>query len=372
MTLNLEKPKQFAKQDPVLMASFALALISSIFTMPKLEYIDFRVLILLFNLMIIVAAFKNLKIFDALAVKLISKCRSYRSISFVLIFITFLSSMFITNDVSLITFVPLTIIVCNKANIKKAKIIVFQTLAANLGSSFTPMGNPQNLYIYSYYNIGPIEFFKITLPLLLISILFIGALIFRFPKEKLSIDIKPISITSKKHTIYFFILFIVILLSVFHIADYRLIFIITILVVFLIDKDLFKEVDYTLLLTFIFFYIFIGNVSSFDYIKNFMINLLSSKNSTFFSSIILSQVISNVPCTMLLSSFTSFKDYLLLGVNIGGLGTLIASMASLISYKLYNKEDNEGEKSYIHMFTFYNILGLLIITPLVLLLINLI
>lgn len=316
MTLNLERTKKFAKQDPVLIASFILALISSLFTLPKLEYIDFRVLILLFNLMIVVAAFKNLKIFDALAVKLISKCTSYRSISFVLIFITFLSSMFITNDVALITFVPLTIIVCNKANIKKTKIIVFQTLAANLGSSFTPMGNPQNLYIYSYYNINPIEFFKMTLPLLLISILFIAALILKFPKEKLSINIKPINITNKKQTIYFFILFIVILLSVFHVIDYRLVFIITALVVFIINKELFREVDYTLLLTFIFFYIFIGNVSSFDYIKNFMINLLSTKTSTFFSSIVLSQVISNVPCTMLLASFTSFKEYLLLGVNI--------------------------------------------------------
>lgn len=377
MNLVLHKPKSLVnliKKDPVLISSLMLAIISSIFTVPKIEYIDFKVLMLLFNLMIVVAAFKDFKILDSIAVKLILRCTSYRKLSFVLIFITFFSSMLITNDVALITFVPLTIIVCNKAHIKKAKIIIFQTLAANLGSSFTPMGNPQNLYIYSHFNIEPLEFFKITLPLLLVSLIFLLSLTLSFPKESLSIKISNLEITKKKQGICFFILFLVILLSVFHLINYIFVFIITVFMVLFINKDLFKKVDYSLLLTFVFFYIFIGNISSMDYIKNFMITLLNSGCSTFFTSIALSQIISNVPCTMLLSGFTDYKDFLLLGVNIGGLGTLIASMASLISYKLYNKECKEEEEkedvNYIRSFTFYNISGLIITIPAMLLLLS--
>jgi Na+/H+ antiporter NhaD/arsenite permease-like protein len=157
------------KKEALLIIASLLAIITSFFSLPKIEYIDFKVLILLFNLMIVVAAFKKLKIFDALAISVLSKCTSYRSISFTLVFLTFFAAMIITNDVALITFVPLTLIVANKAKINSLKIIIFQTLAANLGSSLTPMGNPQNLFIYSFFNINPLEFFKITLPLVMIS-----------------------------------------------------------------------------------------------------------------------------------------------------------------------------------------------------------
>ena len=369
MTVNTNLRLQtinFIKKDTVLFLSFILAIFSSLISIPKIEYIDFKVLVLLFNLMIVVAAFKKLKVLDSTATVLLKKCTSYRNIGIVLVLITFLSSMLVTNDVALITFVPLTIIICNKAKISPEKIIIFQTLGANLGSSFTPMGNPQNLYIYSYFNLSPLEFFKITLPLLLLSIIFLCILLLKMPKTKLTFDLEKVNITNKKEVIYFFILFIFILLSVFHLIDYMYAFILTVVVVFILDKNLFTKVDYSLLLTFVFFFIFIGNISSLDWVKIFMSNILEDKNNTYFSSIILSQIISNVPCTMLLSSFTENFKELLLGVNIGGLGTLIASMASLISYKLYI-EENKDNSTYIKRFTLYNILGLAIITPIILL-----
>lgn len=352
---------EFLKKECVLVIAVTLAILSSFISMPKLSYIDFKVLILLFNLMVVVAAFKELKVLDSIAIGLLKKCNTYTSISLALVFITFISSMIVTNDVALITFVPLSIVIARKANINVLKIVIFQTLAANLGSSFTPMGNPQNLFIYSFYNLSPIDFFKITLPIVILAVLFLVLLVFKDKKMNLSLDLEDVKIDNKRDVYLFGGLFLIILLSVFHVIDYKVTFLITIVMVLILNKKLFSQVDYSLLITFIGFFIFVGNISTMDVVKNFMEGILNSPKSTFLASVLSSQVISNVPATMLLSGFTDHFKELLLGVNIGGMGTLIASLASVISYKIYASEF--GNYNYMKSFTFYNILGLIIFVP---------
>ena len=352
---------EFLKKECVLVIAVTLAILSSFISMPKLSYIDFKVLILLFNLMVVVAAFKELKVLDSIAIGLLKKCNTYTSISLALVFITFISSMIVTNDVALITFVPLSIVIARKANINVLKIVIFQTLAANLGSSFTPMGNPQNLFIYSFYNLSPIDFFKITLPIVILAVLFLVLLVFKDKKMNLSLDLEDVKIDNKRDVYLFGGLFLIILLSVFHVIDYKVTFLITIVMVLILNKKLFSQVDYSLLITFIGFFIFVGNISTMDVVKNFMEGILNSPKSTFLASVLSSQVISNVPATMLLSGFTDHFKELLLGVNIGGMGTLIASLASVISYKIYTSEF--GNDNYMKSFTFYNILGLIIFVP---------
>lgn len=352
---------EFVKKECVLVIAVTLAILSSFISMPKLSYIDFKVLILLFNLMVVVAAFKELKVLDSIAIGLLKKCNTYTSISLALVFITFISSMIVTNDVALITFVPLSIVIARKANINVLKIVIFQTLAANLGSSFTPMGNPQNLFIYSFYNLSPIDFFKITLPIVILAVLFLVLLVFKDKKMNLSLDLEDVKIDNKRDVYLFGGLFLIILLSVFHVIDYKVTFLITIVMVLILNKKLFSQVDYSLLITFIGFFIFVGNISTMDVVKNFMEGILNSPQSTFLASVLSSQVISNVPATMLLSGFTDHFKELLLGVNIGGMGTLIASLASVISYKIYASEF--GNDNYMKSFTFYNILGLIIFVP---------
>ena len=352
---------EFLKKECVLVIAVTLAILSSFISMPKLSYIDFKVLILLFNLMVVVAAFKELKFLDCIAIGLLKKCNTYTSISLALVFITFISSMIVTNDVALITFVPLSIVIARKANINVLKIVIFQTLAANLGSSFTPMGNPQNLFIYSFYNLSPIDFFKITFPIVILAVLFLVLLVFKDKKMNLSLDLEDVKIDNKRDVYLFGGLFLIILLSVFHVIDYKVTFLITIVMVLILNKKLFSQVDYSLLITFIGFFIFVGNISTMDVVKNFMEGILNSPKSTFLASVLSSQVISNVPATMLLSGFTDHFKELLLGVNIGGMGTLIASLASVISYKIYASEF--GNDNYMKSFTFYNILGLIIFVP---------
>lgn len=356
---------QYIKNEVVLFIAIILALLTSFFSMPKLSYIDFKVLILLFNLMIVIAAFKEFNIMNYIASIFIKKCSSYKSLTIALISMCFFSSMIVTNDVSLITFVPLTLIICSSINVNPIKIIVFETIASNLGSSLTPMGNPQNLFLYSYFNISPIEFFKITLPLTLISLILLLIFTLKGKNYKLNVEISKTVIKNKKLSIIFFLLLIIILLSVFHIINYKIVFVITIITTIIFDKKLLIKIDYSLLITFIGFFIFIGNISSIESIRIFISNILNNNLTTYIGGIISSQFISNVPATMLLSGFTDSYKELLLSVNIGGLGTLIASLASVISYKLYSKEFKSESKLYLKEFTKYNFIFLVILAPII-------
>ena len=360
-----EKIIDFFKKEVVLIIATTLALISSLLSIPQIEYIDFKVLILLFNLMIVVAAFKELKVLDWIATYLLYKCKTSISLSFTLVFLTFFASMLVTNDVALITFIPLSLVLGKKSNLNTLNLIVFQTLAANVGSTLTPMGNPQNLFIYSYFNMSPFEFFKVTFPLTILSSFFLMITLLMLKRKKLDVILLKIEIKNFRHLIIWSILFAIILLSVFQVINYKLAFICTILVTLIINKSLLKKIDYSLILTFIAFFIFIGNISNLDKVKTLMNTLLSDSSTTYFTSIITSQFISNVPTTILLSPFTTFKDSLLLGVNIGGAGTLIASLASVISYKLFIKENPSLSFKYLKSFTIYNIIYLIIFIPLI-------
>lgn len=351
--------KAFLKKEMVLIVAMALALLTSLFVKPKLEDIDFKVLILLFNLMIVVSAFKEFKLLDYMAMHLLKRCRSERITLLSLVFMTFTSAMFMTNDVALITFVPFTLIIGQKIKKDMLKWIVFQTLAANLGSALTPMGNPQNLYIYTHYNVNNSAFLKAALPIMALGIVFLLLLIFREKNRELTFEMEEIFIKNKLLLSVYVLLFLIVLVSVFKWLDYRIAFFAVVSMSLLLKRDLFKRVDYSLLLTFIGFFIFVGNLSSVQWIKEGMEHFLRTPLRTYIGALGLSQIISNVPATMLLSRFTQHWEALLYGVDVGGMGTLIASLASVISYKLYVSEHKEKGGAYLKCFTIYNAIGLL-------------
>lgn len=362
----MQKIIYFLKNETVLVISVLLAVISSFFVSPSLQYIgyiDFKVLVCLFCLMILVSGFIKMNILDIISQKLLSKANSLREIYIIIIFLTFISAMIITNDVALITFVPLTLTILKMCDKMKYSIlfIVLQTISANLGSSLTPVGNPQNLYLFSFYNLSTIDFFSTTLPMVALGGVLLFLCVFLVKKESLKIDvIKSIQVHNKFNSIIYFILFIITVLSVFNIVSYQLVLAIVIISVLVLDKKLFKEVDYSLLITFVGFFIFVGNISNIDSLKVVFADIL--KNKELIISIALSQVISNVPAAMLLSNFTNNAKEILLGVNIGGLGTLIASLASVISFKIYSKEKEAKKGKYMIIFTSYNIIFLIVLT----------
>ena len=361
---GLMKIKTWIKKEIVLVVAVVLAVISCFWEAPKWSYIDFKVLLLLFNLMVVIAAFKEQLLLDYLAVNLLRHCQNSKQTGLVLVGITFVAAMFMTNDVALITFIPLTLIIGRKLKIVPIKWVVFQTLAANLGSSLTPMGNPQNLFIYTYYGVHLGEFLKVATGLVVLSAIFLGCLLLKERKTDITIVLEPVQMKVPKQLMVFLILFIIILCSVVGVLDYRIAFCITIIVTLLVNRHLLFQIDYTLLLTFIGFFIFIGNLAAIPAIKATLQSFLKEEGYTYLSGLVMSQVISNVPATMLLAPFTENWQELVLGVDIGGMGTLIASLASVISYKLFVKEYQQEAKAYFKSFTWYNVLGLILLAPL--------
>lgn len=360
----LNKFINVCKSDIVFTIAFLAAILSSLVAMPKTSYIDFKVLACLFNLMIVIKAFEKQKLLDKFAVSLINKCSDVHKLSLILVLLCFFCSMLITNDVALITFVPLTIIISNKCKINVGNMIILETLAANIGSSLTPMGNPQNLYIFSKYNLSISQFFSTLVFFTLIGVAWLLILSFRLKNEPIQVSINTIPTENRLKTLIWLVLFIIIILSVFSIINFKIAFILTIFSTFILDKKLILEVDYLLLMTFVSFFIFIGNISNISLVNNYMQSCLSSNTSTYVASITLSQFISNVPCSILLSKFTGNWKALLLGVNIGGIGTLIASLASVISYKLYIKDYPNEVKQYLLKFAGYSFVSLVIFASL--------
>jgi Na+/H+ antiporter NhaD/arsenite permease-like protein len=358
--MDLESVIKSLRNEVVFTVALILAIGTSFIAIPSSNYIDFKVLMSLFNLMLMVKAFEELKIMDKLAVKILSRYKSSRSVSLILVSLTFVSSMFVTNDVALITFVPLALIIGKKAKINIMDTIIFQTLAANIGSSLTPMGNPQNLFLFSYYNLHAGEFFKVTAPFVLIGGLWLFIINFKIDNITLDFNLNNIEVEDRKKGIIYGIMFVIIIMSIFNFIDYKMVTIITIIIVFIFNKELIVKIDYFLLATFIGFFIFIGNVSDSEVVHTFMKYFLESEEKTYFTALSVSQVVSNVPAAILLAGFTDNWREALLGVNIGGMGTLIASLASVISYKLYVTDFPNKYKEYLLKFSIYNFISLII------------
>ncbi|MBO5944417.1 MAG: citrate transporter [Clostridia bacterium] len=357
------KVKAFIKNEIVLIISFILAVISAFFITPNkeyFEYIDFRTLGLLFCLMIVMAGFNKLGIFKFIAEKMLTKVKTISGLSLILGLLCFFSSMVITNDVALITFVPFTITalkLSGKMN-KLIWIVTIETVAANLGSMLTPIGNPQNLYLFSAFNMSIEEFIFTILPYALLSLILVIISCLITDNGVVDTEKSESNITfSKIHIIIYSVLFFIALLTVFRVIPYIITLLITLIVIVLFDRKLILKVDYSLLLTFIFLFIFIGNLGEIKSISDFLKSIVSGNEVIV--GIISSQVFSNVPATILLSKFTENAKDLLIGVNLGGLGTLIASMASLISFKFVAKEKVNIVK-YILTFTVVNIVFLVL------------
>ncbi|KAA9023935.1 SLC13 family permease [Niallia endozanthoxylica] len=354
-------PLGFLKKDLVFTFSFILAVASCFVQMPKLEYINFHVMVSLFNLMIAIKALEELKVLDKFAITILNKSHNSRTVSSILIALCFVSSMFVTNDVALLTFVPLTVIISQKTGMPVSETIVLQTIAANIGSSLTPMGNPQNLFLFSHYDIKPFDFFAAVLVVAAVGIGLLFIFTMRLPKKQLKVELPSIPIANRYEAWIWGMVLAVIIASIFGFISQTISFLITVMAAVILNRNLLVKIDYLLLITFISFFVFIGNISNTEAIQTIANTGFQDSTSVFFSSIILSQFVSNVPAAILLANFTADWQPLLLGVNIGGLGTIIASLASVISYKIFIQAKPLESKKYLLTFSMYNIAFLIIL-----------
>lgn len=357
----MQKLKNYWRREPVLCIAVILAAVSSLYSRPQLAYIDFDVLAILLSLMLVVAELKEIRFLDWLAVELLNKCRSKRQLELVLLAVTYISSMFVTNDVALLTFVPLALVIGKTLKMDMERIIILQTLAANLGSMLTPPGNPQNLFLYAHYAYSAGSFFAVMAVPGLISLAYLLLLLFHGKDSVLKLELPKLQQPPKGILLLFLGLLLLNIGAVLHWFDKLLALLLTAGVVALCDWRRLREVDYSLLVTFAGFFVFIGNISHSPAVSYLQQSLMGSAQGTYLTGLLASQFLSNVPAAMLLAGLTKEADALLLGVNIGGLGTMIASMASVISYKLYAAEHPSQAGKYVRTFLYYNFLGLLLI-----------
>ncbi|MFR6393478.1 MAG: SLC13 family permease [Roseburia sp.] len=388
------KVKELFQKETVCCIAFLLAVISIFFVSPSknyISYIDFRVLALLFCLMAVVRGFSSIGVFTRLGTMLLTHVHSLRMLSALFIFLCFFFSMLITNDVALITFVPFTILVLSMTEQKKflIPVIVLETIAANLGSMLTPLGNPQNLYLYTISGLSIGAFVRIMLPYSFVSAILLLIFILFLPKDTVSTataantanstntvtasntsNVICEAVKARKNPRILFtaylILFLLCLLTVLHILPYQIMFLLVLTGFLLLDYRILKDVDYFLLLTFLCFFIFIGNMKQISLVHELISKLLV--HHEVLMGIGASQIISNVPAAILLSGFTDDYSALLIGVNLGGLGTLIASLASLISFKFYANSNGSDTRRFLGIFTLYNVifLGVLFVLSLIL------
>ncbi len=361
----MSKAIRFFKKNTVFCVAALAAFITAFFVPPDAEYLsyfDFRTLACLFLTLAVVSALGNVKFFTILARKLVLLSGNLRRLFLLLVVITFIGSMIIANDMALITFLPLGYFALSVTKNDKfmAYLFILQNISANLGGMLTPFGNPQNLYLYSFFEIPTAEFTAIMLPPFLLAIAMLAVFCFFVKPEKLSFHEDFPEKFHVKKTVLYIVLFAFSLLIVFRIIPFWLGLAVIPAVLFFVDKDALYEVDYSLLGTFFFFFIFSGNLARIDAVNEFFSFLL--EKDALIVSTLSCQFISNVPSAILLSRFTSDYHSLLLGVNIGGTGTLIASLASLITFSEFRILYPEQTKKYLALFTVINLIFLVVMT----------
>ncbi len=361
--------KQFIKQETVLIIAAILAVISMFFVHPDAQYadyIDLRTLAILFSLMAVMAGLRQQGVFDKMCQTLLAHTRNILQLIFVLVGMCFFGSMVITNDVALLTFVPFTFVVLKKLDANACAtlavpIVCMQTIAANLGSMLTPIGNPQNLYLYSKSGMSMGSFIALMLPYSLLSLILLIIWIAAFShKQKIkyacTFETVNANVPNQKIVIMDAVLFLICLLVVFRVLHYAIAFGVVLICNLFMDRNALKRVDYSLLLTFVAFFIFIGNLGRIPAFSEWLQNILDGREVLV--SVLASQVTSNVPAALLLSGFTTQTEGLIIGTNLGGLGTLIASMASLISYRQIARELPDKKGRYFGLFTVSNVIFL--------------
>ncbi|MBE5767059.1 MAG: citrate transporter [Clostridiales bacterium] len=358
----MKKAITYLKNEPVLIIAWILALASMFIVPPDSAYagyIDTHTLALLFCLMGVMASLQGIGFFRRAGEILLQKTRTSRQLEAVLIFLCFISSMLITNDVALITFVPFALEALRMAKLEKRiiPVVVMQTIAANLGSMATPIGNPQNLYLYSHYYLSAGTFFSVSLPYVAFSAVLLAVFILlKKPQPVCPPTAETKIISTRTHLATLAVLFLICLCAVAHILNVWLVLGIVAICLLILDRRCLLHVDYALLATFAGFFVFIGNLGRVPAFSDFLRSILEGREVLV--AIAASQALSNVPCALLLSGFTENALALVIGTNLGGLGTLIASMASLISFKRIGIEYPNLRGRYLGYFTVANIVFL--------------
>ncbi len=370
----MNKVLKFFKNNIIFTIVVVIAAISCFFVpfdKGYLDYFEWNTLACIFLLLLIIAGFANIQFFEKVARIIVKRFKNTRSVIMCLIFVTYVSALINANDMSLLTFLPLAYIVLKYTNNQRyiAFTFIMQNIASNLGGMLVPTGNPQNLYIFSFYKMSLWEFLKImALPTLMALVLIVIVCMF-VKKEPLTyVDNTNNKLNVKKSIIYG-VLYLITLLVVLRVIPWWIAMIVIVIAMAICDWKSFLMVDYTVPLTFVCFFIFSGNMARIPAITNLMESFVDKY--TYLTAYISCNLISNVPTAVLLSKFTNNYAHLLVSVNVASLGIIFSSLSGVIALKEYTKvvrkekmPKKRGVWYYIGLDTLFNVVGALILVPL--------
>ena len=326
----------------------------------QLNDIDMQTILSLLSLMILISLYEGEGLLKYVALTIIKKCQTTRQVQLTVFLLVFFSAMFLTNDVAIITFIPIFVVIAQKIHVNAVLPIILLTVFANLGSAVTPFGNPQNIYLASHYQLQMGDFFQMSWPLGLISFLFVllSSLFFRSSNlEQLTLDLPTIR---PKQTKLLIAGSFVVLAGLLHLLPIMISLVVSILLTLVINKKRFLQVDYGIIILFVELFLIVGVLSRIPSVVSLFEELTTTDNGSFISGIVLSQFISNVPAAVLLSAFTSRVNAVYLGVSIGGLGTIVASLANLLAWRQYQRQIGEVNYSFPLKLMVINLLLLVI------------
>lgn len=353
--------KNIAK-DKILQITVLITIISLFFARPRLEDINWHTLFSVAAMLTIIQIYAYLHVLDVLAYKLTSIADNTRKLNMLFTILAVISGMFLGNDITALTLIPLYLNIAKKYKLPQILPVTLIGMGANIGAAFTPWGNPHNIFLVSRYDVNALTFFSWSIPYLIASMIILGIVSFFIPKEdipvqkteSIKISWRPALITTAVFIFFFF--------GVFRIVSIAIPMIISILLALLINPKIMLKIDYALLLTFTGFFIFISDIQQIPAIVSIIHMFVHTESSTYLTSIISSQVMSNVPSTILVGKFTNYAEALFLGSNIGGFGSAVGSMANMLVLKTFNQHGSESKKKFFLDWTIMQFIGLIILT----------
>lgn len=353
--------KNIAK-DRILQITVVITIISLFFGRPRVGDINFHTLFSILAMLTIIQIFAYLHVLDVLAYKLTSYAKNTRWLASIFTFLSVVSGMFLTNDITVLTLIPLYLTIAKKYHLAEILPVTLIGMGANIGAAFTPWGNPHNIFVVSRYNVSPIKFFSWSIPLLIASVLLLVVFLFFIKPEPIpEVELKDIKI-SIRPTVLTIVVTFFFFFGVFNLVPPYAPALVAIMLALIINPKIMLHIDYALLLTFTCFFIFISDIQQIPLVMALISKTMFSEHSVFLTSIISSQFISNVPSTILVGKFTNYAEALFLGSNIGGFGSIVGSMANMLVFKTFIENASVSKRKFFWVFTFLEFIGLLILT----------
>ena len=349
--------------DKILQITVVITLISLFFARPRNIDMNWHTIESVATMLVLIQVYSYLHVLDIIAYKLTAIADSTRKLILLFTLLSVFSGMFLGNDITCLTMIPLYLNIAKKYKLPEILPATLIGMGANIGAAFTPWGNPHNIFVVSNYHLMPATFFKWTLPYLIGALVVFLCIFFFIPKKEIPTqEVVEIEV-SWPMTIVTTLIFAFFFVGVFKFVPIWMPMLAAIIWALIVNWKILLHIDYSLLLTFTLFFVFISDIQQIPWVVTAIHGFVGTEMSTYWTAILSSQVMSNVPSTILVGKFSKYAEALTLGSNIGGFGSPIGSMANMLVMKtFYAHASKEAKKKFFPKWLGYQIAGVIILS----------